>query len=121
MYLQKNKTNFDLFAGQMYLYSAGQGQALESRADDFFVTEYDKKRHPQGHDRSHEVQPEGEPTWPSVKQKIVVGVDVSEGHVPKALQGTGKKLWTFHPQPGSINQCLQHRPGSEALQLKLQL
>lgn len=118
---KKTKPNFDVFAGQMYLYSVGQGQASESRTDDFFVTEYDKKCHWQGHDRSHEVQHEGEQTCPSVKQKIVVGVDVNEGHKPTVLQGTAKRLRTYHLQPGSIKQCLQHRPGSEALKLKWRL
>lgn len=66
--LHKNKTNFHLFAVQIYPYGVGQGQAFQSRTDDSIVAEHYEQCHQQGHDRSHEVQPEGEPTCPRVKQ-----------------------------------------------------
>lgn len=72
----------------MYLYGVGQGQAFQSRTDDFIAGEHYKQWHQQGHDHSHEVQPEGEPACPTVKQYIEVGVDVIRCLEPAVRQGT---------------------------------
>ena len=55
-------------AVQIHLYGVGHGQAFQRRTDDLIITEHYKQRNHQGHGRSHEVQPEGEPTCARVKQ-----------------------------------------------------
>lgn len=68
------KAQYDISIAQMHLNSVGQGKAFWSLVN---VTQHCKQRHQQGHHCSHEVKPEGQPACSSVKQEIVVGVDIT--------------------------------------------
>lgn len=71
-----------------HLRGVGQSQALQGRTDVLITNQNHNERHKQGRHGCHQVQPEGEPAGRSVKEQVVVGVDVVQGLEPKTQDRT---------------------------------